>query len=247
MSIETPDPAFQADALHKVNNASFDNGESFASLCAQIYAKVHTFLDSHASSHLLEQVQEQTRLSLRIIDEALARFGYVIHRMALLLIVVPDAYSPTEISFSYNGGKDCLVLLILYLVSLQSRHKKNGTPLGENLPAVYIVSSYPFEEVENFVATSSQTYHLDLLRYPIPMRQAFDDYIKANTEIKAILVGTRRTDPHGSNLRYFDPTDRGWPSFMRVHPVIDWHYAEIWAVCRRQEHIQYYAECGSSS
>lgn len=49
--------------------------------------------------------------------------------------------------------------------------------------------------------------------------------------MKAILVGTRRTDPHGGNLTHFDETDRGWPSFMRVHPVIDWHYAEIWTVC----------------
>lgn len=48
--------------------------------------------------------------------------------------------------------------------------------------------------------------------------------------IKAIFVGTRRTDPHGTKLTHFDPTDAGWPSFVRVHPVIDWHYAEIWAV-----------------
>ena len=45
-----------------------------------------------------------------------------------------------------------------------------------------------------------------------------------------MLVGTRRTDPHGDVLTHFDPTDRGWPPFMRVHPVIDWHYREIWAV-----------------
>ena len=42
--------------------------------------------------------------------------------------------------------------------------------------------------------------------------------------MKAVFVGTRRTDPHGENLKHFDPTDAGWPAFMRVHPVIDWHY-----------------------
>ena len=63
------------------------------------------------------------------------------------------------------------------------------------------------------------------------MKVAFEDYLKEKPNVKAILVGTRRTDPHGSDLTHFDETDRGWPSFMRVHPVIDWHYAEIWTVC----------------
>lgn len=61
------------------------------------------------------------------------------------------------------------------------------------------------------------------------MRDAFSDYLSDHPNIRAIFVGTRRTDPHGANLKYFDPTDRGWPSFMRIHPVIDWHYAEVWA------------------
>lgn len=64
------------------------------------------------------------------------------------------------------------------------------------------------------------------------MRLAFTDYLADNPHIKAIFVGTRRTDPHGGNLTAFDETDRGWPKFMRVHPVIDWHYAEVWAFLR---------------
>lgn len=64
------------------------------------------------------------------------------------------------------------------------------------------------------------------------MRLAFSSYLTDNPHIKAIFVGTRRTDPHGANLTFFDETDRGWPKFMRVHPVIDWHYAEVWAFLR---------------
>lgn len=62
------------------------------------------------------------------------------------------------------------------------------------------------------------------------MRPALELYLAQRTAVKAIFVGTRRTDPHGASLSHFDPTDNGWPAVMRVHPVINWHYAEIWAV-----------------
>ena len=62
------------------------------------------------------------------------------------------------------------------------------------------------------------------------MREAFSDYLGSNRSISAIFVGTRRTDPHGGQLSALQPTDGGWPAFMRVHPVIEWRYADIWAV-----------------
>lgn len=136
------------------------------------------------------------------------------------------ASSLEEISLSYNGGKDCLVLLILLLASLSTR-----SSLPPRLQSVYIISPHPFAEVDDFVNHSISTYRLDLARYTQPMKEAFRVYLEEHKNVKAILVGTRRTDPHGATLTHFDGTDHGWPAFMRVHPVIDWHYAEIWAVC----------------
>lgn len=62
------------------------------------------------------------------------------------------------------------------------------------------------------------------------MKPALEEYLGKRKAVKAVFVGTRRTDPHGTSLTHFDPTDADWPQFMRVHPVIDWHYAEVWAV-----------------
>jgi 3'-phosphoadenosine 5'-phosphosulfate sulfotransferase (PAPS reductase)/FAD synthetase len=69
------------------------------------------------------------------------------------------------------------------------------------------------------------------------MRPALEAYLSENPRIKAIFLGTRRTDPHGKELTHFDPTDKDWPQFMRIHPVIDWHYTEIWTVSLIVLHI----------
>ncbi|KAJ4301625.1 3'-phosphoadenosine 5'-phosphosulfate sulfotransferase [Kalmusia sp. IMI 367209] len=181
----------------------------FPDLCARIHDRVAAFLDEEHASERLRSLQAQTRLSLEVISEAL------------------DKYQLSELSLAYNGGKDCLVLLILYLCAL---HKKGLTPADPNahpdtaIKCVYIQAAHPFQEVEHFVDVSVKTYSLALLEYAKPMKAAFADYLRDTPSVKAIFVGTRRTDPHGEHLKHFDPTDSGWPAFMRIHPVIDWHY-----------------------
>ncbi|KAL1597974.1 3'-phosphoadenosine 5'-phosphosulfate sulfotransferase [Paraconiothyrium brasiliense] len=194
-----------------------DTPLSFPDLCARIHARVDAFLREQPASERLKSLQQQTRISLHVIEEAL------------------DKYRLPELSLAYNGGKDCLVLLILYLCAL---HRKGLTPTDPNsdpstaIKGVYIQAPHPFKEVEDFVEVSVKTYSLQLLEYAKPMKAAFADYLHDTPSVKAIFVGTRRTDPHGEHLKHFDPTDSGWPAFMRIHPVIDWHYVDIWTFIR---------------
>jgi FAD synthetase len=137
----------------------------------------------------------------------------------------------SELSLSYNGGKDCLVLLILYLCALHNHPSlKSASEPPRPIQSVYIVSKHPFQEVEDFVVSSSKTCSLSLVRYAKSMKDAFSEYLHDFPSVKAIFVGTRRTDPHGADLTHFDRTDHGWPDFMRIHPVIDWQYVDIWTV-----------------
>ncbi|BCS18666.1 FAD synthase [Aspergillus puulaauensis] len=194
---------------------------SLTSVITSCHTRVQAFLaEFHEPNSLLARVQTRARTSLNIIDDSLQK------------------YSLDEIALSYNGGKDCLVLLILFLAALNSK-----LPIDEIkrplIPAMYVAEADPFTEMEDFVNWSKQIYHLDLARYTknaqTTLRSGFEDYLDKNPSVKAIFVGMRRTDPHGTNLTNFDPTDSGWPDFMRIHPVVDWRYAEIWAFLR---HLQ---------
>ncbi|KAK6385306.1 hypothetical protein LTR65_009232 [Meristemomyces frigidus] len=199
-----------------------DPPRALPELCAQVHGKLDAFLRAEPATARVRAVQEQSRVSLGVLEEALGRF------------------SLDELSLSYNGGKDCLVLLILYLSALHTHSiskRRDTNPaaapppqhrLPQTLRSVYIISPHPFPQVDAFVNTTQHLYHLRLARYAKPMKEAFADYLADQPAVRAIFVGTRRTDPHGAELTHFDPTDRGWPSFMRIHPVIDWHYADIW-------------------
>jgi len=115
-------------------------------------------------------------------------------------------YQFNELAIAFNGGKEATVIYDL----VTKEFKK--TPLlfciKERQPFPELIAyraGYPVVEIENLNDLSS--------RYP---------------QIKAIFMGTRRTDPHGANLEAFQKTDPGWPEFMRINPILEWKYDQVW-------------------
>jgi len=51
----------------------------------------------------------------------------------------------------------------------------------------------------------------------------------ARTGVKAVLLGTRRGDPNAGGQAEFCPSSPGWPPFLRVNPILDWGYGDVWA------------------
>ena len=51
--------------------------------------------------------------------------------------------------------------------------------------------------------------------------------------LNGILMGTRRTDSaYFARMNAFAPTDGDWPAFMRINPILEWNYSEIWLFIR---------------
>lgn len=132
------------------------------------------------------------------------------------------------------------VLIHLLAACLYRRHRRpppatpTRDPLYAPIIALYITAPSPFPELESFVHASATYYHLDLIRYGGGMKRALAEFqaCERGRDVRAFFVGTRRGDPHGASLGVRTPTDEGWPPFMRVHPILDWRYADVWAFLR---------------
>ncbi|CCE61171.1 hypothetical protein TPHA_0A00860 [Tetrapisispora phaffii CBS 4417] len=154
----------------------------------------------------------------------------------------------SKIAFSYNGGKDCQVLLILYLSCLweyfytfaqQSQYGMEYMQFPiSSVSSVLISNDVNFLTMEHFIKDTVDRYHLDMYDFSNAknsvsskknMADLFQDYLDDKSEIEAIVVGVRHSDPYSENLSLIDMTDEGWPNFYRVQPLLDWHLTNIWS------------------
>jgi FAD synthetase len=55
------------------------------------------------------------------------------------------------------------------------------------------------------------------------------------SNVKAIIMGNRRSDPWSRDLESVCKSSPGWPEFMRVFPILDWSYQEVWQFLRTFE------------
>lgn len=135
-----------------------------------------------------------------------------------------QTYSADEVFVSFNGGKDCTVVLDLVCQYFKENEKlSNGS-----VHVLYIRPKNPFKEVEDFVAQCKQNYPLKMIEQAGSIKPVLESVCSERPKFKAVLMGVRRTDPQGRNLKCLQETDPGWPPLLRVNPILDWTFADVW-------------------
>lgn len=105
----------------------------------------------------------------------------------------------------------------------------DSLPENYRLDSIYINSETPFPELSAFIEESTHEYFLNPITIKCSMKEGFEHYLSSvNKNVKAIVVGIRYADPYGSLLQYEQETDHNWPKFLRIHPILHWHYCDIW-------------------
>ncbi len=142
-------------------------------------------------------------------------------------------YKPNQIAVSFNGGKDCTVVLHQYSLVLHRKYSHlNEKPL---LRALFIRNKPQFETVLKFIDECVERYDLDLIRIDGPIKESLFQLKSSHPEIECVIMGTRSTDPYSSNLNDFSPTDPTWPEYMRCNPILNYSYKDIWTYLKYLE------------
>ncbi|XP_053693454.1 FAD synthase-like isoform X2 [Sabethes cyaneus] len=113
-----------------------------------------------------------------------------------LLDKVFARYTQNEIFISFNGGKDCTVLLDIVMARFQKVKQEDC-----NVRCIYIQPSKPFEEIDVFVEKCMHHYGINIQVIKGTVKSVLHQLCKETPNIKACLMGTRNTDPHCENLQ----------------------------------------------
>lgn len=154
---------------------------------------------------------------------------YIIERTLAL-------YKFDELAFSFNGGKDSTVLLHLLRAGYAAAKAKQGFNDGGNnevqkqhpIRTIYFESLDAFPEIDTFTHETVKLYNLEMEIIRLDFKSGIEALLREKP-IKAIFLGTRIGDPNAVGQEQFSPSSTGWPPFMRVNPILDWSYRDVWA------------------
>ncbi|KAK0420680.1 hypothetical protein QR680_014823 [Steinernema hermaphroditum] len=145
--------------------------------------------------------------------------------------VFDDIFSTNDrekVAISFNGGKDCTVLLQLLRIKFDEKYGP-----GSKINGFHILCGDEFSEVGEFITKVAALYNIEMREYVGPLKSGLETLKSDQPLVDVVFMGSRSTDPRGRFMKSkCERTDHGWPDFLRVCPVLDWSYTEIWTFLR---------------
>lgn len=140
------------------------------------------------------------------------------------------SHSLDKVAFSFNGGKDCTVLLHLIRAVLA---KMAGTEQADmsHLRVIYFDNPLEFPEVSDFMSGRSKEYGFEITNLKGSFKEQLVSFLNTH-DIQAIFMGQRDIDPGAQGLEEVSQSDHGYPDFLRVNCILHWTYEDVWDFLR---------------
>ena len=118
-----------------------------------------------------------------------------------------------KIGVAFNGGKESLIVSHMCL------------PEKESFTWFYIMTD--FEQMDGFVNKSAYDLGIELVIFNCDMKEALNLLID-EYKLEGVIMGTRKSDPYSSELCHLSPTQNDWPYIIRILPILNWEYNDVW-------------------
>nr|WMM48042.1 flavin adenine dinucleotide synthetase [Schistosoma mansoni] len=90
------------------------------------------------------------------------------------------------------------------------------------------------EQRQTDVNSQSSSCSMDnsVVVYEGSIKSALERFLGDYPEIRGAFMGTRYTDPGAYKMSYMVMSDPGWPQILRINPLLEWTYSDVWNFLR---------------
>jgi len=219
-------------------NPSSDTSESLTRLSMVSGGACSSEMGGNNQATLKHQeLQNPSGMRAEVFQEALdlyhrmraCRDTYISGEINRALDVLADAYrlyGARAVFCSYNGGKDAVVVTHLMRAAL-ARH---CVDIGciHRPRVIYFSHDKEFSEILSLIQETTEKFDLELITYDCGFVEGLTQQVEKEGVPTAFVLGTRKGDPNCGSQQFFTPSSTWMPPFMRVNPVIEWNYGQIW-------------------